>query len=141
MVFHPRVRDIYDKLFRELDAVEAEVHIDKLDHAVQTARNLCEAVEKDPNSSRAQRELIANFKRGEDHEICRCIANQQKHFRRRDSDIATGGSVRQGFGVGRYGLGGYGGGEQSVMIDLADGGQISAHEFVRRVGAKLKPLF
>jgi hypothetical protein len=63
MIFHQHVRAIYDKLFREIAAVEVAVNTDKLDHVVQTARNLLEAVEAlSSTTSREQRKLVGKLK-------------------------------------------------------------------------------
>lgn len=142
MVFHTSAHEVYNKLFRELLEIEREVHIDKLDHFIQTARNLLEAVQADStNTTREQRRLIGRLKSDQDFRVCNDIANRQKHFRPKQGDLAKGATVRCGFGVGRFGRGGFGVGEQTVVIELADGSTENALEFVRRIAEKLKPLF
>jgi hypothetical protein len=76
-----------------------------------------------------------------DFKLCTEIANRQKHFRQKDGDLVVGASIEQGFGVGRYGAGTYGIGEQSVTIELVNGTEECALTFVRRIGEKLRPLY
>jgi hypothetical protein len=62
------------------------------------------------------------LRRDPEIELCREIANRQKHFtlspRSHPSPAIAGATIRQGYGMGRFGKGAYGVGEQSVTLNL-----------------------
>jgi hypothetical protein len=115
-------RGLLNKLVRLGRYLEEEVTWDLFNDFALTAYHLCEWVKNDPSATPG---IVSDAKALEattELQACRDAANTIKHKlitrykpKTKDTDVA------EGYGVGRYGRGGYGVGEQQVTISMADG--------------------
>lgn len=145
MVLHATAADHFMKLRRVYARLENEVHRDDLDNFFKTAYHLIENTEKDILANAAQKAAATAIRSDADIELCREITNKQKHYTLKPKSDASakikGASVEQGFGVGRYGAGGYGVGEQSITLQFKDGTSRDALDLVCSIMKKFEPIF
>jgi hypothetical protein len=74
--------------------------------------------------------------------ICRDLANACKHFTLNYPNAVTASAPsNRGFGVGRYGKGGYGLGEESIEVQLNDGTSFQCLDLVNNVIASWQSFF
>jgi hypothetical protein len=65
---------------------------------------------------------------------CGDLANAAKHFTLdKRVPITRSASSKRGFGLGRYGVGAFGIGEESIEVQLNDGTNVSALELTQQV--------
>lgn len=144
-MLHRSAAEHFDKLRKDLKRVEEALHKDNLDDFFKTAYHLVEIVKRDRATTSLQKARAAELRQDIDFLICRDIANSEKHFgldpRRNPTPTAKGASTLEGFGVGRYGMNGYGVGEQSISLHLSDGTSIDALGLARRVFEKWSAVF
>ena len=140
MVLHRTAEEHFQKLKRVYERLMREMHKDDLDDFIKTAWHLCEIVEKDTHTTRKQRRAVNSLRKTEEMRLCQDITNAQKHFTLRGDQIDRA-EVRKGWGVGRYGCGSWGRGEQSVTIHLKDGQEIKALSFVSKVFGVWRNVF
>jgi hypothetical protein len=143
--FHTTAAAHFDKLKRVRSRFDAEVHKDDLDDFFKTAYHLIEITEKCSTTSAAHKAEAAALRCDPEMELCREIVNRQKHYtllpRSHPSPAITNATVRQGYGVGRYGAGGYGVGEQSVTLNFTDGTQRDARDLANSIFGKFARIF
>jgi hypothetical protein len=73
---------------------------------------------------------------------CGDLANASKHFvLDRRKPIANSVSTQSGYGVGRYGVGLFGQGEESITIELSDGASFGCLDLVREVVSTWQRFF
>ena len=144
-MLHKSAAEHHQKLLRVLARIEQAVHRDDLDDFFKTAYHLLEITEADPQATPAQKAAAAALRGDQDLQVCRDIANRQKHFKvdpkRNPAPKAKGAAIHEGYGIGRYGRGAYGAGEQRARIHLSDGTQVDALDLVRSVAAKWAAVF
>ncbi len=122
-------KDLFEKLKRDAGLLAQEVTSDRFFNFVITAYHLCEWVERDPSLSGIVKNDVQRVRKDPDMAICRDIANASKHYKLSkgyQGRIAHRARSRQGFGIGRFGCGGYGVGEEHIEIVLSDGTRIDA---------------
>jgi len=112
---------------------------------VVTARHLPEWIEKDPTAPPESKSALSAVRDTDVYRTCRDIADASKHFeltakRSVESNVGEV-SSDQGYGVGRYGKGGYGVGEESITVLLASGERTDALAFSRLILDLYRPLF
>ena len=80
-MLHKCSRERYEKLEREFRCLMRNFNRDALEDFILTANSMPEWMERDPSLGQEQRDAIARFKVPEslDWQICRQIANRQKH--------------------------------------------------------------
>jgi len=130
--------DLYAKLSRDASRLESEVTSDAFFDFAVTACHLPEWMQSDPSSPGRNR--LAMIRRDPNYIVCREIANASKHFRVRGSAVASVES-EQGFGIGRFGHGGHGLGEEAIMLELTGGTSLDALEFIRSLLELFAPSF
>lgn len=128
---------LFEKLCRDLALLVEEVTSDRIFNFVVTARHLPEWFENDSSAPWATRSRLAKVQASSLYKICRDIADASKHFqlkpeRARTTDVHEVSSER-GYGLGRYGRGGYGVGEECITIVLDSGETLDALEFAQQV--------
>ncbi|MDD5066275.1 MAG: hypothetical protein PHF84_04450, partial [bacterium] len=123
-------QDLYDKLTIDYNELLNEVNSRSVFNFVVTAYHLIEWMKKDKRFAFGDiQDEISEIKNHEYYKICRDLANASKHFELRNpSKKVKSTSVSQGFGVGRYGAGPFGSGEEEVTIELNDGRKIDILE-------------
>ena len=144
-MLHKTAAEHFDKLKKVAARIENEVHKDDLDDFFKTAYHLLEITREDPTATPAQKAGADALRRHAEFAICRDICNGQKHFRldpkRNPNPVVADAKTEEGYGVGRFGAGGYGVGEQSVTVELSDGTTRNALDLVRAVMAKWIGVF
>ena len=137
-------RDLYEKARRDAAKLREEVTSDGFFNFVITAYSVADWIENDlrlPDTVRA--DPVAR-KHGGDPILLLCgeIANGSKHFRLTKADPhARSITSDRGFGMGRFGCGPFGVGEESIVIMMADGTQQPCPEFVEQVLAFWESFF
>jgi hypothetical protein len=133
-------RDLFDKLQRDVQLLDEEVTSDRMFNFVVTARHLAEWIEKESG--------IDGLNKLRDTDLfktCRDIADASKHFelwedKAKQTKVDEVSSER-GYGVGRYGKGGFGIGEESIGIKVKSQDPVNALEFARRLIDLYRPFF
>lgn len=127
-------RDLYEKLKHDGDLIQKEVNSYDMFNFMITAYHILEWIKGESSISRAAKKELKKLRRIEDIQICRDIANANKHFAiTRYAPVVSKVESQRGFGVGRYGVGGFGRGEESITITLSDGINYNLLEFKNRV--------
>ncbi len=144
MVFLITPEDHFKKLRRIADRLEKDgMHPDDMDDFCKTAWHLVELVEK--KSDREMRKKATALRTDPDIALCEHAANTSKHGDSKRGVKEKAGSptveIEQGYGVGRYGKGGYGIGERSITFKFKDGTERNAFEFVATVLQKWENVF
>ncbi len=135
----------FQKLEKVVGRIKGGLHKDDLDEFFKTAYHLIEVTERDEGTTLIQKSMASALRQDIDIKICRDIANASKHFRLdpklNPSPTIERASTCEGFGVGRFGKGAYGIGEQSVTLHLSDGTTTNALSLVERIFAKWAEIF
>ncbi len=124
---------------REGQRLEHEVTSDNVFNFVVTAHHLCDWAKSDPTVPQPVKRRIDEIREHTEMKVCRDLANASKHFelspkKNPHPTVASAESTR-GWGVGRYGAGAFGFGEESVTITLCDQTTIDILPLMRRVVA------
>jgi hypothetical protein len=127
--------DLFDKLQRDVQLLDEEVTSDRMFNVVVTARHLAEWIEKERGIRLNELHDTDLFK------TCRDIANASKHFELTKQTEVDEVSSSRGYGVGRYGKGGFGVGEESISIKVKSQDPVNALEFARRLIDLYRPFF
>lgn len=117
-------QDMLDKLRREHQRLQAEVTSDNFFNFVATAYHLLEWVERDPKVPATAKTNLSSVRSASCIAACRDLTNASKHFSLKSNyqnQVTSSAKSERGFGVGRFGKGGYGIGEESISIMLKDG--------------------
>jgi hypothetical protein len=141
MIFHAGPTEHFAKLHRIVARlIKQEVHADDLDDFCKTAWHLVELVEHDRTAPRQTRKRVSRLRSDPDIAVCQFAATMEKHGEVGDKvqerAKLSGVSIEQGWGAGRYGMGDYGVGEQSITLRFNDGTERDALAFVTTVLAK-----
>jgi hypothetical protein len=145
MPFHTTAAEHFEKLKRVHARLDGEVHKDDLDDFFKTAYHLIENIEKCSNTTVEQKLTAKALRSDPEMELCREICNLQKHYTLRPkshpSPAIANADIQQGFGIGRFGKGGFGVGEQSVWLNFNDGTQRDAHVLAGSIFGKFARVF
>jgi hypothetical protein len=128
--------DMLAKLHHEHERLEREVTSYDLFNFVVTAYHLIEWVERDPVVPPTAKHDLASIRQDTYIAVCRDLANANKHFKlKRDykGQVTSEATSKSGFGVGRYGAGAFGRGEESITIVLTDETEYVALALARSV--------
>lgn len=138
------IRDLFAKLQRDAHALEEEVTSDRFFNFVVTGYSMIDWVENDPSVPFAAKDgaVVDGLRNDQWLKICGDLANACKHFtlNRRKLVTASATSAR-GWGLGRYGKGGYGVGEESIEVQLDDGSRFHCLDLVKNVLAIWQNFF
>ena len=137
-------RDLFEKLQRDAAALDAEVTSDRLFNFVVTGYSLIDWIKNDPSvpASAKVASAIEGLYSDTWLKVCGDLATASKHFRLTSRPpVTTSAKASRGYGVGRYGRGGYGVGEESVMLQLNDGTSFHCLELARGVVASWQAFF
>jgi len=117
-------RDLFAKLQRDAAALDEEVTSNRLFNFVVTGYSMIDWVRNDPAvpASAKTANAIQGLYNNKWLKVCGDLATASKHFKlTRRMPVTSSAITSQGFGVGRYGKGGYGIGEESIEVQLNDG--------------------
>ena len=145
MAFHETAQEHFDKLSRVYERLENEIHKDDLDDFFKTAYHLLENIKKDPKATTAQKAAAKTLYNEPEMELCRELTNKSKNYTldkfHHPHPKIKDATTQQGFGVGRFGRGGFGTGEQLVTLNLNDGRKLDAYDLMAAIYAKYKAIF
>jgi len=122
-------RDMLEKLNREHTQLKKEVSRDTLFNFVVTAYHITDWIKNDPSVSTTAKDELRSMYTNTYIAVCRDLANASKHFaldKNYKGLVTAKTSAISGYGVGRYGKGGYGVGEESIVVVLNDGQRFDA---------------
>jgi hypothetical protein len=131
-------RDLLAKLERDAGALHQEVSSDRLFNFVVTAWALVDWIRWDPKVPAAAKAARGTLSNEALLQLCRDLANGCKHHTidRYDPKTQTTASKR-GYGIGRYGMGAFGEGEEAIEIVAKDGAR---HDALRLVDGVMELL-
>ena len=122
-------RNLFEKLERDAQLLREEVSSDRFFNFVVTAYSLADWVHNDPNLPAAAKVDLGRVRAMTEIQICRDLANASKHFqlnpKRNPNPTVAKAESEQGYGVGRYSVGGYGVGEEEITVSLSAGGSVN----------------
>lgn len=125
-------RDLFAKLKRDASLlVDDEVTTDRFFNFVITGYSLIDWIKADPAFAHLSPQALYD---NQWLKVCGDLATASKHFQlTKRQPITSSARSSQGFGVGRFGRGGFGVGEEAIEITLNDGTVIDGLDFVQRV--------
>ena len=125
-------RDLFAKLKRDASLlVDDEVTTDRFFNFVITGYSLIDWIKADPAFAHLSAQALYD---NQWLKVCGDLATASKHFQlTKRQPITSSAKSSQGFGVGRFGRGGFGVGEEAIEITLNDGTVIDGLDFVQRV--------
>jgi len=128
------VRDLFEKLKRDANLLDDEITSDRLFNFVVTAYSMIDWIKNDPTvpflAKEAKDELYADMWL----KITGDLATAGKHFELTSrKPIISDATKYQGYGIGRFGKGKFGEGEESIKVRLNDGKSFNCHDLVRGV--------
>lgn len=139
------IRDVMAKL--EWDAAvlqNEEVSGDGFFNFVVTGYSMIDWVQNDPAlpASARQSAAVQGLHSNQWLKVCGDLATACKHFElTKRNPIADSAQTARDWGVGRFGMGGFGIGEESIEIKLNDGTVFNALELVQGVLQTWKSFF
>ena len=144
-------RDLFAKLQRDADALDEEVTSDRLFNFVVTGYSMIDWVKNDPAlpASTKKESAIKGLYNDKWLNICGDLATACKHFNiKKRQNKTTSGQLKtssapslKGFGVGRFGKGVFGVGEESIEIQLNDGRTFNCLDLVQGVVTAWQTFF
>lgn len=137
------IHDMLAKLERDADLlVNDAVTSDRFLNFVLTGYSMIDWVKNDPTVPAGAKVARISLYSNQALKICGDLANAGKHFSLTTrTPITKDATTEIGYGVGRYGLGGYGEGEEEIQIELNDGTALNALDLVRDVISEWKTFF
>lgn len=138
------IRDIHAKLQRDASALYEEVTSDRFFNFVVTGYSMIDWVKNDPSVPSTAKVPATVEGLYKDHwlRVCGDLATASKHFTltsRKPVTASTSASI--GFGVGRFGKGGFGSGEESIEVHLNDDTSFHCLDLVQGVLSSWQAFF
>jgi len=128
--------DLLHKLQRDVGRLNHEVTSDDFFDFVVTGYSLIDWIKNDPSiplTAKSQPEIESLY-REPWLVVCGDLANSSKHFiLTRRIPVTSSVTSTTGFGQGRFGVGGYGVGEESIEVTISNGTTWTALEFAAGV--------
>jgi hypothetical protein len=138
-------RDLLAKQERDAQLLREEVSSDRFFNFVVTAYSLADWIQNDPTVPASAKADLARFRSTPAIQVCRDLANASKHFqldpRRNPNPAVTAADSERGFGVGRYGMGGYGVGEEKITVLHSAGNSIDGLDVMEDALRECKQFF
>jgi hypothetical protein len=135
-------RDLLAKLQRDAVLLEEEVTADRAFNFVVTGYSLIDWIRNEPSVPSAAKAAAQVLYADQWLKICGDLATGCKHFElTRRTPITSSALPARGFGVGRFGKGNYGDGEQSILIQLNNGNTCDCLELVQGVLSTWEKFF
>jgi hypothetical protein len=129
-------RELFEKLKRDAAALKEEVSSDNFFNFVVTGYSMIDWVKNDPTVPAKAKEKQVIDALYQEHwlKVCGDLAIAVKHFKLTSRNpITSSADSAQGFGVGRFGHGGFGVGEESIEVTLNDGTSFNCLDLVQGV--------
>ena len=138
-------RDLLAKLDRDYALLNEGISSDRFFNFVVTAYSLCDWIKNDPSVPTAAKADLERFRAQRTPLICRDVTNASKHFELNEKSQAKAVTEcvesAQGYGVGRFGIGPYGVGEEQITLRLSDGAVFGVLGFSADVLAAWRSFF
>ena len=129
-------KELHDKLNRDAALLNQEVTSDGFFNFVVTGYSLIDWIKHDPTVPASAKEQIQIDALYTDTwlKVCGDLATAAKHFKFtiRVPEMSSA-SSSSGYGMGRFGKGGFGVGEESINIVLNDGTSFNVFDFLQGV--------
>ena len=127
-------KDILEKLQRDAALLGEEVTSDRFFNFVVTGYSLIDWVKNDPAVPAAGKAAVSSLYSDAWLKVCGDLATASKHFvLTRRVPVTAHASSQRGWGAGRFGKGGWGVGEESIVVTLNDGTTYSGLDLVKEV--------
>lgn len=124
-----KTRDLFEKMSRDAILLEETVSGDRAFNFIITSFHIKDWIKNDPSVPQSAKHDLTSIQDNKYFKICRDLANASKHMViTKYQPSSTDTSSSQGYGVGRYGKGAYGIGEENIKITHSDGSVISILE-------------
>jgi hypothetical protein len=126
-------RDLFEKLKRDALLLDEEVTSDRFFNFVVTGYSLIDWLKHEPSVLPADTEAMY---KDQWIKICGDLATASKHFAldpKKRTPITSKAESERGYGLGRYGKGGFGIGEEDIQIELNNGTSFYCLELVQSV--------
>jgi len=130
------VKDLFEKLERDSKLLDEEVTSDRMFNFVVTGYSMIDWIKKDPSVPQSAKDenQIESLYDNQWLKVCGDLATASKHFEFTIRvSITSSSTSSQGYGVGRFGKGGVGSGEESIEILLNDGTKYDGLDLVNGV--------
>jgi len=137
-------RDMLAKLRDDHARLQARVTSGDLMNFAITGYHMIEWIRKDPSTPGAAKVDLTTMYDSSDIRACRDIANESKHFELKDDykdRVTDKTSAVAGWGAGRFGVGPYGEGEESIVVVLLDGTRFDSLTWAKRVVGAWEAFF
>ena len=135
-------RDLFGKLQRDASLLKDEVTSDRLFNFVITGYSMIDWIKNDLSVPRSAKAGRADLYGDRSLKVCGDLANGCKHFTlTRGTPVTSSATSARGHGMGRYGKGAYGVGEESIEIELNDGTKLNCLDLVQDVMSRWKSFF
>ena len=126
-------RDLVEKLEREHVLLTHSVSSDGLFNFAVTSYCLFDWITAEQSIPTSVKRELSTFRKNKELLICRDIANASKHFTlnadSRAKALTSTVTSEQGYGVGRFGVGNFGSGEEKITIFLSDNTEVDVVEW------------
>lgn len=128
--------DLFGKLIRDTEILEEGVTSDRFFNFVVTGYSLIDWIKHDPTVPASAKADVEELRKDKWIRLCGDLAIAAKHFSlTQRKPTASEVRAEQGWGVGRFGKGPYGVGEERIFIHMPDG---SSHNFLELVHGVMK---
>ena len=137
-------RDMLEKLKREYERLKQEVSSDGFFNFVVTGYHITDWIKNDPSVPASAKQDLGSMYKNTHIAACRDIANASKHFTldpKYKGQVTAKTSATSGWGVGRYGKGSFGVGEESIVVVLIGGERFGALELAQEVVSAWETYF
>ena len=122
------------KLRRDAALFDEEVTSDRFFNFVVTGYSLIDWVKNDPSVPTAAKSAVSSLYSDAWLKVCGDLATASKHFiLTMRVPVTADASSKRGWGCGRLGKGGWGQGEESIVVMLNDGASYSGLDLVSGV--------
>lgn len=114
--------DLLSKLQRDAGLLRAEVTSDRFYNFVVTGYSLIDWIKHDPVVPAHAKADVSSLYDDDWLKLCGDVATAAKHFHlTKRIPTASGVSAKRGYGVGRFGKGAFGVGEEQIDVHLPNG--------------------
>jgi hypothetical protein len=125
-------KDLLEKLRRDAALLDEEVSSDRFFNFVLTGYSLIDWVKNDPTVPAVAKAAVSSLYSDRWLKVCGDLATASKHFVLTTRvPVTADASSHRGWGIGRFGKGGWGSGEESIVVKLNDGTTYSGLDLVK----------
>lgn len=127
-------KELVEKLRRDAALLDEEVTSDRFFNFVVTGYSLIDWLKNDPAVPAAAKAVVSSLYSDPWLKVCGDLATASKHFVLTTRvPVTADASSQLGWGAGRFGKGGWGVGEESIVVTLNDGTTYTGLDLVKGV--------